>query len=211
MIQRCYQEPSTSHNYTLPSLAYWLFLLILGASRLQDGCQRSSIIFVYKQKERERTAPTIHHSHLASVSFIKKEKKPPQKFLPHFITQDLTTWPLLLLGRQESYCLLLFSFFFLRFYLFIHDRERQTEEEADSPWSRKPSAGHNPRTQGHDLSQRQTFNQLSHPGSLLSAFLASVLGGKQGEKCLGVAIGLSNPTLSAPHNRDYRYSKSKKF
>lgn len=148
MIQRYYPEPSTFHNYAPPSLAYYFFLLIPGASVLQDGCHRSRQHICAQAKRRGgRAAPTIHHFHLASVSFTKKEKT-SQNSLPHFITQDLATWTLLLQGRL---------------------------------------------------------------GKLLSAFLASVVGGKHGEKCLGLAVGLGHPTLSAPHNRDYSHPKSKRF
>ena len=53
-------------------------------------------------------------------------------------------------------------FFFLRFYLFIHERQRekeaetQAEGEAGSP--QEPNVGLNPRPQDHALSQRQTLN-----------------------------------------------------
>ena len=40
--------------------------------------------------------------------------------------------------------------------------ERGAEGEADSLLSREPNAGLDPRTQDHDLNQRQTLNQLSH-------------------------------------------------
>ena len=39
------------------------------------------------------------------------------------------------------------------------------EEEAGYPLSRKPDAGPIPGPQDHDLTQRQTLNQLSHPGA----------------------------------------------
>ena len=43
-----------------------------------------------------------------------------------------------------------FPFFFLRFYLFIHERQKeaetQAEGEADSPLSREPDVGLDPKT-----------------------------------------------------------------
>ena len=56
----------------------------------------------------------------------------------------------------------------LRFYLFEREHERgvgevggaEGEREADSPLSREPDVGLNPKTH-HYLSQRQTLNQLS--------------------------------------------------
>ena len=38
-------------------------------------------------------------------------------------------------------------------------------EGRQAPWSREPSLGPDPRTLDDDLSQRQTFTQLSHPGA----------------------------------------------
>ena len=59
-------------------------------------------------------------------------------------------------------------FFFLRFYLFIHERQREREAEgkgeAGSPQSREPKVGPIPGSRNHHLSQRQTLNPLSHPG-----------------------------------------------
>ena len=43
--------------------------------------------------------------------------------------------------------------------------------EAGSPLSREPDAGLNPGPRDHDLSQRQTFNQLSHPHTPLFILL----------------------------------------
>ena len=43
--------------------------------------------------------------------------------------------------------------------------EGEREGEADSPLSREPNVGLNPKTQDHDLSRRQTLNRLSHPGA----------------------------------------------
>ena len=39
------------------------------------------------------------------------------------------------------------------------------EGEAGSPLSREPDMGLNPRTLDHDLSRRQKFNGLRHPGA----------------------------------------------
>ena len=49
---------------------------------------------------------------------------------------------------MEEEGLLLFSFLFLRFYLFIHERhrKREAEGEEESPQSRVPDAGLNPKT-----------------------------------------------------------------
>ena len=62
------------------------------------------------------------------------------------------------------------------FYYFLYLREctsvctqegagRGAEGEADSLLSREPKVGLDPRTLGHDPSQRQTLNPLSHPGT----------------------------------------------
>ena len=65
---------------------------------------------------------------------------------------------------------ILFCFFFLNLFEKEHKKDQRTqvgskveeeierEGEVDSPLSREPHAGPNPRT----LSQRQTLNQLSH-------------------------------------------------
>ena len=60
----------------------------------------------------------------------------------------------------------------LRFYLFERKREStswwegaKAEGEADFPLSREPHIELYPRTLDHDLSRRQTLNQLSHPGA----------------------------------------------
>lgn len=44
-------------------------------------------------------------------------------------------------------------------------------------------------------------------GKWLSTLLVSFMGSKQERKCLGMAIGLGNSTLSAPHDRDYSHLK----
>ena len=52
--------------------------------------------------------------------------------------------------------------------------EAEGARESDFPLSREPDAELDPRTQDHDLSQRQKFNRLSHLGTLaLTAFMAS--------------------------------------
>ena len=43
------------------------------------------------------------------------------------------------------------------------EQQAEGEGETDSPLSREPYVGLNPRT--HDLSQRQMLNRLSHPGT----------------------------------------------
>ena len=59
--------------------------------------------------------------------------------------------------------------FFLRFYLFIHERQRekeaetQAEGEASSP--QEPDMGLNPGPQDHSLTQRQTLNHRATQAS----------------------------------------------
>ena len=49
----------------------------------------------------------------------------------------------------------------------MHEQGRQAEieEEADASLNREPDEDSIPRPRDHDLSQRQTLNQLSHPGA----------------------------------------------
>lgn len=44
-----------------------------------------------------------------------------------------------------------------------HQWGGEREGVADSLWNREPDTGLRPRTWDHDLAQRQTPNQLSHP------------------------------------------------
>ena len=66
--------------------------------------------------------------------------------------------------------------FLKRFYLFICEREHECggwtegEGQADIPLSREPDVGLNPKIWDHDLSQRETLNQLSHPGNPVIVF-----------------------------------------
>ena len=52
-------------------------------------------------------------------------------------------------------------------YKIMHEQGRQAEieEEADASLNREPDEDSIPRPRDHDLSQRQTLNQLSHPGA----------------------------------------------
>ena len=61
----------------------------------------------------------------------------------------------------------LMSFFFLKI-LLIYPREGESTEgkgEGDLDWAGSPMQGSISRPWDHDLGQRQTLNQLSHPGT----------------------------------------------
>ena len=47
-----------------------------------------------------------------------------------------------------------------------HEQGVKGEEEAYSPLSREPNMGLDPGPRDHDLSPRQTLEQLSHPSTL---------------------------------------------
>ena len=71
-----------------------------------------------------------------------------------------------------------FFFFFKIFYLSEREREstnmgkgQREREKQTPPRSRKPMYGSIPGPWDHDLSWRQTLNQLSHPGTPPNAFL----------------------------------------
>ena len=88
---------------------------------------------------------------------------------------------MVLQGSPQGFVL----FFFLRFYLFIHERQREEEAkgEAGSLLSWEPNVGLNPRNLDHDLSRRQMLHQLSHPGALPRFF----------DPCPCLVIGCSCP------------------
>ena len=54
--------------------------------------------------------------------------------------------------------------FFLRFYLFIHERQRQKQREKQAP-CRKPNVGLDPRTKGSHPELKADTQLLSHPGT----------------------------------------------
>ena len=87
-------------------------------------------------------------------------------------------------SQKATYCIPVWIPFiqnsFFRFLIYSFERERQTEKpqaereakgegETDSPLSREPNAGLNPRTGKSEgnLSQRQTLNHLSHSGAAI--------------------------------------------
>ena len=74
--------------------------------------------------------------------------------------------------RPCHYDVLLFSFF-LRFHLFIWERERaqggEREKQATLQEGR-PTQDSTPQPWDHDLSWRQTLNPLSHPGAPASFY-----------------------------------------
>ena len=53
--------------------------------------------------------------------------------------------------------------FFLRFYLFIHDREKERQREKQAP-CREPEVGLDPRTPGLCLQPKAGAKPRSHPG-----------------------------------------------
>ena len=71
--------------------------------------------------------------------------------------------------RSYDNCLSLIDFFFLRFYLFIHDRHRereavtQAEREKQAP-CREPDVGLDPGTPGSRPELRAGAQLLSNPG-----------------------------------------------
>ena len=78
-----------------------------------------------------------------------------------------------------------FFFFFKKYFIYLFERERertheQGEGEANSQLSREPAMGLNSRTLDHDLSLRQTLNQLSRPSTLKLSILKK--GGKRQRK-----------------------------
>ena len=74
------------------------------------------------------------------------------------------------------------TFLFLKIFYFDTEREsisrgnsRQSEREKQTPHQAdSPTLGSIPGSQDHDLSQRQTVNQLSHPGTLLNYILVKI-------------------------------------
>ena len=67
--------------------------------------------------------------------------------------------------------------YFLKDFIYLRKREHEQgggaerEGEADSPLSREPNVGLIPGPQEHDLSLRQTPNQMSHPDTPNLLFL----------------------------------------
>ena len=75
------------------------------------------------------------------------------------------------------YCLCIFFVFFLRFYLFIHDRHREREKGRDTGRGRSrihagsPTRDLIPGLQDHAPCQQQALNRWATQGSLLLLFL----------------------------------------
>ena len=76
------------------------------------------------------------------------------------------------LNKESKICIIYLQLQFtdgLFFYVLIFWRQRvreaEAEGEAGSPQSREPDAGLILGPSDHDLSQRQTLHQLSHPGA----------------------------------------------
>ena len=76
-------------------------------------------------------------------------------------------------AKEEAIVSFVGSFFFLIFYLLIHERQRKAktlaEEEAYSPEG-SPIPDLIPRPQHHDLSWRAGSQPLNHPGSPVGSF-----------------------------------------